>query len=654
MGMISAARRSGVLAACLLLPAAALAGVKEDYQALFGQDDARVSATVSTQDDAEFAAKLLKLTQALGDTPALQAYLWEKAYEFGTRDATGHATALAALEHLEKAVPDKAAQWSAMRLKAYRLRYAASRGDDRVAAAKPLLDLLMKFADADYAAGRLEEARDQYQQALLLAGFVKSPQAEAIREAIRRIVARQEDERKLEKLRQAVAGAPGDLKARMALIEHLVLERDLPDEAAKHLNQDVDEATRTYVRLAAKPPADVAPGAAWELAGWYRSLAANATSHGKVVALARARAYLTAFLRKHEQRDVARLKATLALQEVADELAKLGGAPAAAIGAVKIAFHDKAVQQAYEKALAYLKSQQHAEGFWPLSGASSYSVEMTSLAAFALLGSGASPRDPQIVKAADWIKDRATDRTRALAWRCRFSAGLAQGTAGEALRARKDVQHLLDSTTTGGFGYMSYGRPYDSFTAIDSYLVHAAIAAAGRGGLNVPKPFWQAAMKTWAGSAGADGGWSTSRGGSSSHAAATAAGVAGVLVCYEQVYGRKPVNLAADVACQPAKAGLAWLDKAFAESLKSRIDSRPWNSTYYDDFYGYLFLVSEGALAAGRKQIGGADWFKAGAAALLKYQDKDGRFAGRYGPERATAYAVLFLINGFRAGLAGG
>ena len=82
----------------------------------------------------------------------------------------------------------------------------------------------------------------------------------------------------------------------MALILFHVREADDPATAAKHLTHDVDEITRTYVRLAAKPTEEVAPAACLELAAWYQGQAEGASSAIKLVVLSRAAGYYGRFL----------------------------------------------------------------------------------------------------------------------------------------------------------------------------------------------------------------------------------------------------------------------------------------------------------------------------------------------------------------------
>jgi formylglycine-generating enzyme required for sulfatase activity len=104
---------------------------------------------------------------------------------------------------------------------------------------------------------------------------------------------------------------------------------DNPAEAAKFLDETLDEATRKYVPAAAKPIKDVPEVECTELGDWYKGLAdQTVVPAGKGAMLRHAQAYYQRFLVLHTAADLGRTAATLTLKRIEDALAKCGPAPA--------------------------------------------------------------------------------------------------------------------------------------------------------------------------------------------------------------------------------------------------------------------------------------------------------------------------------------
>ena len=105
-----------------------------------------------------------------------------------------------------------------------------------------------------------------------------------------------------------------------------LLEMGQPAEAAKLVSDDLDEATRTYVPLAAKPIREIAEAVCAELGDWYRQLAEGATGPARVSALRRAKAYYNRFSALHTKEDTIALRVKMGLKQV-DEALKIADPP---------------------------------------------------------------------------------------------------------------------------------------------------------------------------------------------------------------------------------------------------------------------------------------------------------------------------------------
>jgi WD40 repeat protein len=119
----------------------------------------------------------------------------------------------------------------------------------------------------------------------------------------------------------------------------------------------------------------------------------------------------------------------------------------------------------------------------------------------------------------------------------------------------------------------------------------------------------------------------------------TCAGVLGLVLarCSDEAHG-KGWDLEADPEIQ---AGLAYLDRILSD--KDAIDTR---------FYYFLGSLERMAVACGRKEIGGVDWYTWGARRLVEDQADDGSWPGGRYPAGGvdTAFALLFLRKANVAG----
>ena len=318
-------------AACVvaLLAGAALADPQSDYEALFGQEARKAVATRSTKDDAELAAKVLTATKMATDAPKSQIYFYQKAYELGIKDPSGHGVAIEALNLLEKAVPEKHLQWQSKRLNLLEAAYQRARGAARRTAAKAYLDMLLRVAEAAAAAGKGKEAWDLYRKAYPIATYIRSPKvaviAKKIKEMSQLALAVERRQEKLKSLMSKLAADPRDMKARTELILFCIAELDASGKAASLLTKGVDEKLAALVPLAAKKVEELPAGACLELGNWYyETLVGKVSAVGKVTLLRRAATYYRRYLALYTGRDVKRLNASLALEEINKELEKLG------------------------------------------------------------------------------------------------------------------------------------------------------------------------------------------------------------------------------------------------------------------------------------------------------------------------------------------
>ncbi len=313
---------------CLAMaPGAAPAGEADQvFQSLYGEEMRRVLSTRDADDDVALARKLLDAAKQAQDQPPLLAVLCEKTHFLGSRHSIGFATAIDALGLLAEKLPDRKKDCQEKVLALHQRRYATSRGDERVSAAHVLVDYLRKLArDAEETSDHAAATR-HLRRASYVAAAVRSQARKAIQDDLKRLLAAERIAREIASLEKRLAQDGDDQAARSRLLWLLLVERDDPRQAAKHLAPDAKEEMRTYLPLVARDAAELPEGACLEVADWYRSLSEKASAAGRTAMLRRAKHYYRLFLAKHTTQDMQRTKAALALKAIDETLGEAAGA----------------------------------------------------------------------------------------------------------------------------------------------------------------------------------------------------------------------------------------------------------------------------------------------------------------------------------------
>jgi hypothetical protein len=318
-------------AAAALLFALALPAFADEAQDAFnqvyGDDLKRVLATASTADDIALAKQLIDAAKKAGKQPEFLALLCEKAYDLAAKDASGLATAAAAMDLLAEKVPEKKVEALQKTAALCQKQYAAARGDTRAKAGESLIQALSTLANAQATAGDFDAATTTLRQALVIATTIKSESKAAIQTQLEGVAPAQKMEKQIAALKAKLEKDAGDAASRKELVRLLLVEGDNPADAATFVNESLDEATRKYVPAAAKPLEEAPELACKELGEWYRGLADQAAAPAsKGAMLRRAQGYYTRFLDLHTAEDLARTTAALTLRKIEDAIVKLRAA----------------------------------------------------------------------------------------------------------------------------------------------------------------------------------------------------------------------------------------------------------------------------------------------------------------------------------------
>lgn len=316
---------------------------------------------------------------------------------------------------------------------------------------------------------------------------------------------------------------------------------------------------------------------------------------------------------------------------------------------------DEHVTLAIRAIVDELYQRKHDERFWEPgslpSGQSEQEGGYTALVVLALVRAGESYQDPRLRDAVSYLEEVSIDGVYALCVRTMLWASLPPRFAPNL---EADARRLLAgfSPTARGWDYRMNPATTRQDNSIRQFGALALWEAAARG-VKVDDRYWRTLEEGFLRLQLSDGGWNYTGAGRAT-GSMTAAGLASVFITQDQLHAGAAASLAARPVMPHERAmtsGLAWMDKNFSPT------ENPGRNQY---FYYYLYGVERVALASGYKYFAGQDWYRTGAAELIrrlcKWDAADGTMTvhARMGGEsrRAAvrtddlAFALLFLSRG--------
>jgi hypothetical protein len=334
---------------------------------------------------------------------------------------------------------------------------------------------------------------------------------------------------------------------------------------------------------------------------------------------------------------------------------------------------DQDVQKAIDQAVKFLWSTQRPDGTWtPIElilvrgekpgrtrigkfdekdrlGTMPFPVGTTALMCFALLESGVSPKDPQMVRSLRWLAQQDTTKTYSLGLRANVWQAASKHGADYHKLLVSDVTRLVKGTNDGSY---SYECPIGRHIGDNSNGQYGLLGvwAGAKAHLEVPRQYWQIVMQYWVDTQNPDGGWAyRSRERGDSYASMTAAGLASLYVCTDNLLAERFAKCGVNPKVRPIEKGLNWLAENIDKvALDSTVPDQKGNDMRLALDTYYLFSLERIALASGYKRFGKLDWYRAGGQRILQAQRGDGSVPpGAWGDLNVgTAYGVLFLARG--------
>ena len=314
------------------------------------------------------------------------------------------------------------------------------------------------------------------------------------------------------------------------------------------------------------------------------------------------------------------------------------------------------VRKAIKRGVDNLKKSQRPNGSWV--AVDGYPGGSTALITLAMLNAGEKPNSRQIEKSLKLILEFKRIKTYEVALRVlALSAADASGTRFRAT-IQSDIEWLLKGQNeNGGFGYGDIGSTDGS----NAQFALLAMSEASKYDIQIPKSHWQQAKSYWLGLySEQSGGFSYSRNGTVT-GSMTCAGIASLIIIRENLFD---INAAANgdkaKCCGGADDDIQpKLDRAFkwlADHFTVKGNPTGPNSQARERFY-YLYALERAGRFSGRRFLGPHDWYRVGAADLVRTQRASGAWAAnnqsrvRFGESQetiTTAFSLLFLAKGKR------
>ena len=292
----------------------------------------------------------------------------------------------------------------------------------------------------------------------------------------------------------------------------------------------------------------------------------------------------------------------------------------------------KILPEHIERAIAYLKNQQRADGSWP--DPVGYPGGITALCTLSLLRSGVAADDPAI--------DRALAFLRMLQPEMTYSTALTTMVFCEAGRdedrrlVKRNVAWFEKAQKTEGPMQGAWGYPQAEGDNSNTGFAVMALYSAERAGIRVDENVWRRTFDYWVKTQNDRGAWGY-KPGNPGTGSMTCEGIFCVAAA-ARVLDDTDVDAAAQ---QSLTKATQWLATSFSPA------ANPGASAVQGWQFYYLFAASEAGRMAKLKKFGEHDWRQEGAEELLARQEPDGSWRGRGhaedNPQVATSMALLFF-----------
>ncbi len=319
----------------------------------------------------------------------------------------------------------------------------------------------------------------------------------------------------------------------------------------------------------------------------------------------------------------------------------------------------KDVRDSINSGVRFLRDVQNDDGSFP-QAAPQHRSGVTALCALALLNAGEDSKGPALAKSIQLVSDIPSEHLSTYTASLRIMVLCLADPKAHRQQIASDVKWLTemqiqDGASTGGWGY---GNEFGDSTAdaSNSQFAILALHEARQIGLPVPEQVWQRAKIYWDNTCDAKSGGFFYRPNirNDPYGSMTCAGISSLIIIEENLIDpRDAVTPEGNIICcrnarknDKVTKAIGWLAKHFSVQRNPEQD-------VMTKFY-YLYGLERAGRISGRRFFGEFDWYRLGAAHLIKTQNKaSGAWKGNGGlgedsESIATSFALLFLSKGRR------
>eukprot|EP00752_Nemacystus_decipiens_P015727 g14040.t1 len=614
-----------------------------EYREKFGKAEREVRQTKATNDDADFAKRLLTEADSGDHSPGLTLLLYVKAYEAGSRDKSGFTTATQALDKLREKDETRVYEVAEMRVALLEKWYEEEPNRDRKDA-EAFIDHCLNLSRGAIESGESDRALKLLNRVNRFATRTDSPRKNDIRDSISDLIRNRKTLEEIAELEELLGTEPtaADQLA-MIYLAHL----DDPDKATLYAHDMQDAALAAKILLAATEFTLATPQDANQAGLFYYSLVTEDKSREPIAMLIRARVWLTEFLSRDEldkdDKDTALAIQTAreTLGEIDAELLKRGigkklRRKMSSLLRGEGQFDRPAdIQAAIDKGVQWLYSVHNDQKHWDKDTPKHRNWGgYTAIVVYALLMADEDPKlNGDLSRAVYFMMNADMTGTYARCFRIH---------AWEVMPRRERYRQTLmqdvawmrrAGTQYGLWGYTVKGNDVNPGTRADLSTTLAGglglWIGEAVGGVTTKKVYWERTARILIDLQLDDNGWSYNPYiQKKSTGSMTAAALTLLYASYPHLgeVTKKKVDEAID-------RGMLWMDENFSASNNV---NRGSNKCYYFAAVQHLGLFSS------RKDFRGMDWYDSIAEHLVKSQAAN----GAWGSAEETAFAIAFLCRG--------
>ena len=311
------------LAASMPVHAAGDDDVQRQYRDRFGKDVSAVKRTREFDDDLALIERMLDAAPAIEDAVLLDLVCQQIA-KVGAKDPVGFQAAADALLLQADRDPTVRDQHEKRIISMYERHARRSRDAAKPAAAKALVNALVRLAQARRDLGDLDQAEDFYNRAKGRAEHDVPAASERILYALERIHAAQQLTAQLTTLTALNEATPNDPQTHQALFDLYFFKLDQPAKAAPYVELGGSPEARQYVPMIAAG-LNTMPATDLIMVGdWYQMLSEQPETPDPVAMLRRAVSCYQHFLLAYRAADDVQTNAKLALRQMQIRLLEIG------------------------------------------------------------------------------------------------------------------------------------------------------------------------------------------------------------------------------------------------------------------------------------------------------------------------------------------